>query len=86
MLKVFGGKLKTNQLRMITIQDKLINMENVVENVHEQKAVPVVAADDGQPKTAYTAVDGDEVDQAVQRYLAKNTVTVTFNRLQENLY
>ena len=86
MLKVFGSKLKTNQLRMITIQDKLTNMENIVENVHEQKVVPVAAVDEGQPKTAYTAVDDDAVDLAIKAFLAKNEVSVTITRLQENLY
>ena len=70
MLKVFGSKMKTNQLRMITIQDKLINMENVVESVHEQKVVPVVAAADGAAKTDYTAVEDDEVDQRIKVYLS----------------
>ena len=41
LMKVFGGKLKTNSLRMNTIKDKLQIMRIQVEKVEEQKAAPV---------------------------------------------
>ena len=62
MMKVFGGKLKTNQLRMITIKDKLQILQIQIEKVEEQKVAPVEQVVDEQPKTAYSAVEDDAID------------------------
>ena len=62
MMKVFGGKLKTNQLRMITIKDKLQLMHIQVEKIEEQKVAPTQQVVDEQPKTAYQAVEDDAID------------------------
>jgi len=72
---------------MITIKDKLENMQNIVENVQEQKKVATpVKAEDGKPKTDYNAVDDDEVDQLLKSFLHKTEVPVAFSRLQAGLY
>jgi len=60
-MKTFGGKLKTNQLRMITIKDKIQIMRNQVENIQELQEQPVEETKEA-PKTAYDAVDGDAID------------------------
>ena len=84
-MKTFGAKLKTNQLRMITIKDKIQIMRNQVESVQEMPEQPAEETK-VEPKTAYDAVEDDAIDQLVKKYLADIEITISVKRIQEAVY
>ena len=96
LMKAFGSRLKTNQLRMNTIKGRLEIMSNQVENVEELKEAPTTSqadaflmenTNDGSlKKKDYEATDDDEVDQLVKKFLSTRAVEVVITRLQAGVY
>ena len=86
LLKVLGGKLKTNNLRMNTIKDRLEMSRIQVENVKEQKQEQASQEVEESKGVAYEAVADDAIDQLVKKLLSSKPIEVSIYRVHEGVY
>ena len=84
-LKIFGEKIELSKIRMQTIKDKIeitrSQVESVEEVKEEEKKDEAVGA-----QSQYVAVEGDEIDQIVEKFMKDRDDSVQVVRISEGIY